>query len=152
MNTSHPYKAVCYRCSYEAVGADDQRCPVCAFPVILEADSTPPGGRRLEEILKRAQVRAGTAPLLPGVDAAKRKAQLLAESRKRRRTAEPVPARSAAAVAAPAAAVTVASAPGGTAAVLAGSTRWLARVGFAVLCASAVAVGALAAVIQHGGL
>ena len=80
---SATFKSVCYQCSYEARG-ESSRCPVCKFPMILEPENTPPGGQRLEDILARATVRDGGPPL-PGVDAGKRKAQLLAEARRERR-------------------------------------------------------------------
>jgi hypothetical protein len=76
------YKAVCYRCSHVAA-VSATRCPACQFPMILEPESTPPGGRKLEEIFARGSVRDG-APPLPGVHAEKRKAQLLAEARRER--------------------------------------------------------------------
>ncbi len=77
------YKAVCYRCAYEGPGSSDSGCPICRFPMILEPESTPPGGRRIEEIFARDSVADG-APLLPGVHAEKRQAQLMAEARRER--------------------------------------------------------------------
>jgi hypothetical protein len=132
------YKAVCYRCSYESTDARERRCPVCAFPFILEAETTPPGGRRLEEVLHRSSIRVG-APPLPGVDDAKRKAQLLAEHRQRRITERRARAR----------AITAGRAGGTT---LPRVARRAGKLTFALLCVSAVAAGALAAVLQHGGL
>lgn len=76
------YKGVCYQCSYEG-RTDTSCCPVCRFPLIMEPENTPPGGFRLNEILDRPTLRDG-APPLPGVDPAKRKAQLNAEARKER--------------------------------------------------------------------
>lgn len=76
------YKGVCYQCSYEG-RTDSSICPVCRFPLIMEPENTPPGGFRLAEILDRPTLREG-APPLPGVDPGKRKAQLLAEARRER--------------------------------------------------------------------
>lgn len=76
------YKGVCYQCSYEG-RTDTSTCPVCRFPLIMEPENTPPGGFRLTEILDRPTLREG-APPLPGVDPGKRKAQLLAEARRER--------------------------------------------------------------------
>ena len=76
------YKGVCYQCSYEW-RSDTSTCPVCRFPLIMEPENTPPGGFLLAEIVNRPTLREG-APPLPGVDPGKRKAQLLAEARKER--------------------------------------------------------------------
>ena len=76
------YKAVCYRCQFQGPGSDN-RCPICQFPMILEPEGTPPGGRRIEEIFARDSVADG-APPLPGVHAEKRQAQLMAEARRER--------------------------------------------------------------------
>lgn len=144
------YKAVCYRCSYEGA-VPEGRCPVCQFPMIFEAEGTPPGGRSLEDIFARGSLREG-APPLPGVHAGKRKAQLLAEARRERiatqRTRKldlPLPA------------------PGaGAAAVDAFDLDALASVkiprfrrsplALVLFCASAVAAGAIAAALQSGAL
>jgi hypothetical protein len=76
------YKAVCYRCSH--VGpVSANHCPRCHFPLILEPEGTPPGGRQIHEIFDRGSVADG-APPLPGVHAEKRKAQLMAEARRDR--------------------------------------------------------------------
>lgn len=85
------FKAVCYQCSFEG-RSETSLCPVCAFPVILEPENTPPGGFRLEDILDRGTVRDGGPPL-PGVDPGKRKAQILAEARRERRATEQRPVR-----------------------------------------------------------
>jgi hypothetical protein len=138
------YKAVCFRCSYESLDGREQRCPVCQFAFILEPEQTPAGGRKLETILKRSSV-ADDAPPLPGVHVGKRKAQLLAEARKQRLTE-----RRARASTRP---VTVEPRTGGGTAVAARrGARAIGKLTFAVLCVSAVAAGALAAVLQHGGL
>lgn len=79
------FKAVCYRCAYEGPGLAS-RCPACQFPMILEAEGTPPG-RPIDDILARVSIGAG-APPLPGVHAEKRKAQLLAEARQERRDSD----------------------------------------------------------------
>ncbi len=76
------YKAVCYRCQFQGPGSDN-RCPICQFPMILEPEGTPPGGRRIEEIFARDSVADG-APPLPGVHTEKRQAQLMAEARRER--------------------------------------------------------------------
>jgi hypothetical protein len=138
------YKAVCYRCSYES-SCDERRCPVCHFPFIMERETTPPGGRRIEGILNRASVDGG-APPLPGVHAEKRVAQLAAESRRKRETERLIERREKArALTAEVAAerqggTTVAAARGGLGGKLA----------FAFLCVSADAAGALASVFHVG--
>lgn len=120
-------KAVCYKCSY--VGrADGSCCPECSFPLIFEPEKTPAGGTRLEDIFARTSVHIG-APPLPGVDAEPRKAQLLAEARKRRatrRATTPSPAAQAKK-----------------------SRRHALKV--ALVCLSAVAAGVAAAVVHSGG-
>ncbi len=140
------YKAVCYRCSYEGMGAAN-RCPVCQFPMILEPESTPPGGRRLEEIFARESVADG-APPLPGVHAEKRKAQIMAEARRERLTTQrtrkldlPLPA------------------PASGSLGLLDSTASVKIPRFrnsplklALFCASAVAAGVVAAALQSGAI
>ena len=76
--------ATCYQCSFQSTTVSSSTCPECSFPLILEKDATPSGGIRIEDILKRQSVRQG-APPLPGVDAEKRQAQILAEARQARR-------------------------------------------------------------------
>ena len=76
------YKAVCYRCAHVAP-VTANRCPACQFPMILEPEGTPPGGRRIEEIFARDSLRDG-APPLPGVHVEKRQAQIMAEARRER--------------------------------------------------------------------
>lgn len=71
--------AVCYRCSYQAHAGGS--CPECSFPMIVQSGLSSPE-IRLGDVLKRESLRIG-APPLPGVDAGPRKAQLLAEARKR---------------------------------------------------------------------
>ena len=138
------FKAVCYRCSYETREHGELRCPVCRFPVILEPETTPPGGRQIEGILKRPTVESGALPL-PGVHADKRSAQLRAESRKRRES-ERLDARreQTKKLTAEVASRRI----GGTSVTTA--RRLMSRATFAILCVSAVAAGALAAVLQHG--
>jgi hypothetical protein len=140
------YKAVCYRCSYEGPGAAN-RCPVCQFPMILEAEGTPPRGRLLNEIFSRESVREG-APPLPGVHVEKRKAQILAEARRervvtsqRRKLDLPLPA------------------PGSVATLdrLELESFKIPRfrsapLKLALFCASAVAAGVIAAALQSGAL
>jgi hypothetical protein len=128
---SDGFKAVCYQCSFEG-RVTTTRCPVCHFPIILERENTPPGGARLSEIFARASVRAG-APPLPGVDAEKRKAQLLAEQRAARRSqARPVAERLALRVPPP-----PPEAP-----------SLLVRLRVPLLCLSAALVGVLAAALH----
>lgn len=137
------FKAVCYRCSYEGPGRDN-RCPVCQFPMILEPESTPPGGRSIEDIFARASLRDG-APPLPGVHVEKRKAQMLAEARRERLESQrqgkldfPLP------VADGAASLSLSS-------VKIPRFRYSALKWF-LFCASALAAGALAAALQIGAL
>jgi hypothetical protein len=78
------YRAVCYRCSFESNDSTEQRCPVCQFAFILEPETTPADGRSLEDVLHRSSVRAN-APLLPGVHADKREAQIREERRRDQR-------------------------------------------------------------------
>lgn len=77
------YNAVCYKCHYVGMEAAGNRCPLCSFPLILEPGRVEDAAPYLEEIFDRTSVSIG-APPLPGVDARKRKAQLLAEARQRR--------------------------------------------------------------------
>lgn len=79
------YNAVCYRCHYVGMEPDINRCPLCEFPIILEPAERSDQDVGVEEIFDRASVRLG-APPLPGLDPGKRKAQLLAEARRKRRT------------------------------------------------------------------
>jgi len=136
------YKAVCYRCAYEGPGSDNG-CPVCQFPMILEPESTPPGGRRIEEIFARDSVADG-APPLPGVHAEKRKAQLMAEARRERIATER----------------TARLERHGDLALQAHDSFSSIRIPrfrhgalkMTLLCASAVAAGVVAAALQSGGL
>ncbi|HTM19248.1 MAG TPA: hypothetical protein VL172_02035, partial [Kofleriaceae bacterium] len=86
--------AVCYRCQYRGQEAAGNRCPTCSFPLIIETRLVPGGPRRVRDILDRSTVSV-SGPPLPGVDGRPRKAQLLAEARRRRiselRVATPVP-------------------------------------------------------------
>jgi hypothetical protein len=141
------YKAVCYRCSYEGAGAAG-RCPVCQFPMILEPENTPPGGRSLEDVFARRSVGDG-APPLPGVHAEKRKAQLLAEARRERiatqRTRKlelPLPAPASGSAALDSLDLASVKIPR------------FRRSPFTLLlfCASAIAAGAIAAALQSGAL
>jgi hypothetical protein len=144
---SATFKAVCYQCSFEG-RSETSLCPVCSFPVILEPETTPPGGFRLEDILARETVRDGGPPL-PGVDPGKRKAQLLAEARRERRASQARPATL------PPASVPMPSPMrahprkqirGGTVTPARGGWARGAVVG--VLCASALAAGVLIAALQ----
>ncbi|HWM84831.1 MAG TPA: hypothetical protein VNO33_03310 [Kofleriaceae bacterium] len=145
--SSGVYKAVCYRCSYEGQGSAN-RCPICQFPMILEPENTPPGGRSLGEIFPRGQMGAG-APPLPGVHAEKRKAQLMAEAR-RERIATQRHARMERSLDLPL------PAPGMVDLASASSVR-IPRfrrgpLTLTLFCASAVAAGAVVAALQSGGL
>lgn len=76
------FKATCYSCHYESLGALGTRCPECRFPLIavpIAAEAC-----EISDVLSRESISIG-APPLPGVDGTPRKAQLLAESRRRRR-------------------------------------------------------------------
>lgn len=75
------YKAVCYKCHYVGLG-QLARCPLCNFPIILESGQVD-DDTEVEDIFDRVSVNVG-APPLPGVDGRPRKAQLLAEARKKR--------------------------------------------------------------------
>jgi hypothetical protein len=77
--------AVCYQCSYQSSDCASS-CPECNFPMIVQSGLSSPG-IRLGDVLKRETLRTG-APPLPGVHAGKRKAQLMAEARKRIRGTE----------------------------------------------------------------
>ncbi len=81
-NESALLQAVCYRCRYVGLAAGTSKCPLCTFPLILEAvevDDTPD----VEQIFERQAVNVG-APPLPGVDGTPREAQLRAEARRKR--------------------------------------------------------------------
>jgi hypothetical protein len=95
------YSAVCYRCGYVGMEASACRCPLCAFPLILEPGQVADRAPAIEEIFDRVSVSVG-APPLPGVDGRPRKAQLLAEARRRRRQTTGAPARPETAAEAPA--------------------------------------------------
>ena len=140
---SSSYKAVCYQCSYEGHG-QPTHCPVCNFPVILERENTPPGGRRLSDIFSRGSVQAG-APPLPGVDPQKRQAQLMAEAR-RARLAEKRPPQVSATPEAPAHEAAPREAPAPA------RRSWLGALKVTLLCASAIAAGVLAAALQSSVL
>ncbi len=73
--------AVCYQCSFSS-DEGGSSCPECSFPLIMQSELSPPGGIRVSDVLQRESLRRG-APPLPGVHAEPRKAQLLAEARKR---------------------------------------------------------------------
>jgi len=79
------HRAVCYRCHYKSMGASENKCPSCGFPLIHKSERQETVGMGVEEIFERASVRVG-APPLPGIDGRKRKAQLLAEARRARRS------------------------------------------------------------------
>lgn len=122
---------VCYRCSYQSHETGSS-CPQCSFPLITERELSPPGGMRLSNVLHRDSISIG-APPLPGVDAAPRQAQLLAESRKRRRQASR-----------PASPGPLAPQHAAPLAPVAEASSWQV----ALVCCSAVTVGVLAAAIQ----
>lgn len=133
--TTQSYLAVCFKCSY-CTYERESVCPECSFPLILQAEATPPGGFDLQEILHRSSLRVG-APPLPGVDAEPRQAQKLAEMRRRRRQEKDQ--------------AEVAEAPPASEefeAKAAPTKRSAAR--FALVCFSAVAAGVLAAVLNSG--
>jgi hypothetical protein len=79
------YRTVCYRCRYLGPDTGGNKCPVCGFPLIRKVGEIPAAGLGVEQIFDRVSVRVG-APPLPGVDGGPRKAQLLAEARRRRRS------------------------------------------------------------------
>lgn len=83
--TNGRYRAVCYRCHYKGAAAAGNKCPKCGFPLIHKTGRQETVGRGVEEIFDRVSVRVG-APPLPGVDGRPRKAQVLAEERRRRRS------------------------------------------------------------------
>lgn len=144
------FKSVCYRCAHEGPGLAN-RCPSCQFPMILEAEGTPPA-RRIDDILERVSIGAG-APPLPGVHAEKRKAQLLAEARQERRERdrrESASRQPAARVSRPMPAAPLA-APLDLESIRIPRFRTSPLV-VALFCASAVAVGAVAAALQTGAL
>jgi hypothetical protein len=83
--TGH-FKAVCHKCHYVGFEPNHNRCAYCGFPIILEPHES--AQVALREIFDRSSVELGVnikAPPLPGVDPQKRKAQLLAEARRRLR-------------------------------------------------------------------
>jgi hypothetical protein len=143
--------AVCYRCQYTGQDAAGNRCPSCSFPLIIETRLIPGGPRRVRDILDRSSVSVG-APELPGVDGTPRKAQLLAEARKRRisglraATAEPAPVPLPAGVS-----VRPARFPTGTGSGTAVEpSRPIWAISLALL--GAVAAGVVAAVLVHGSV
>lgn len=75
--------AVCYQCSTRSSDCASN-CPQCNFPLITQSELSPLGGIRIGDVLRRESLRIG-APPLPGVHSTPRKAQLLAEARKRAR-------------------------------------------------------------------
>lgn len=83
------YKAVCYSCRYVGMDAALTRCPLCGFAIILEPGQVPEAEAApdVSAIFDRVSVSVG-APPLPGVDGTPRKAQLLAEARRRRLESE----------------------------------------------------------------
>jgi len=81
-NETAMLQAVCYRCRYVGLAAGASKCPLCTFPLILEAaevDDTP----SVQQIFERQAVNEG-APPLPGVDGTPREAQLRAGARRKR--------------------------------------------------------------------
>jgi hypothetical protein len=138
------YKAVCYRCSYEGRGTASG-CPICHFPMILEPEETPAGGRSLESIFPRGSVRDG-APPLPGVHAEKRKAQLMAEARRERIASRPMPQLERSDV------LTMGVLDVDDLASIKIPRFRRGALKLTLLCASAVAAGVVAAVLQSGVL
>lgn len=130
------FKTVCYRCSYEGQDTTRTRCPECQFPLILESEDTPPAGHRVEEIFARRSLDEG-APPLPGVHREPRKAQILAEARRRR--IEDLRAEEQKAAVLRAADIQALY-----------PARRFHRLKVALLCVSAVAAGVVAAVIHAG--
>jgi hypothetical protein len=120
-------RSICYKCSYVASVAAST-CPACRFPFIIETSSALVVAPSIEQLFDRTSVRVG-APPLPGVDEGPRKAQLLAEARRRRAEHKQRQAAEGKVVAAPADR----------------SRLPLGVVGF-----GAVVAGALAAVLVHG--
>ncbi len=133
--TSTAYKAVCYQCHFVARDCVVGCCPACGFPLIFKPRHDVDSAPQLVDIFDRSSMRLG-APPLPGVDVAPRKAQLLAEARKRRAT--PPAGVEATAL------VELATESGPTR----GQLRSLGNV-MVALC-SAAAVGLVAAVLQSG--
>jgi ribosomal protein L37E len=80
------FTAVCYRCRSGGHRPEATRCPQCGFPLIVKRRELAEDGLRVRDIFDRTSVSVN-APPLPGVDGAPRKAQLLAEARRRRREA-----------------------------------------------------------------
>lgn len=83
------YKAVCYSCRYVGMEPALTRCPLCGFAIILEPGQVPEADQApdVSAIFDRVSVSVG-APPLPGVDGTPRKAQLMAEARRRRLRSE----------------------------------------------------------------
>lgn len=118
------YKAVCYRCKYEGSTAAT-KCPNCSFPVILEAENTPPGGASLDDLLRSDASR----PRLPGVA----NDELVATEVPR--VAEPPRTPQADAIPSPPPARS--------------GRRWQ-QIKVAAVCTAAIAAGVLSAVIHQG--
>lgn len=90
-------KGICFNCHFVGVGVTDPRCPVCAFPLIVNTEPVALATHDLEKLFhaNRAPVKA-KAPPLPGVSEEPRSAQILVE-RRRQRAAAILAARKAAA-------------------------------------------------------
>jgi hypothetical protein len=140
------HQVVCYRCEFVGMEAGSSRCPLCNFPLIVEAlgDAV---AQRVREIFARDSVNDG-APPLPGVDASPRKAQLLAEARKRRITEQRERVRQQASTST--AAAHRATARRGTGTSITASTT--SRLGVAFAVGGALVAGLVAAVLVHGGI
>lgn len=140
-NCSH--QVVCYRCQYVGMEASSTRCPLCAFPLIVEAlgDAV---NRCVGEIFARESVNDG-APPLPGVDASPRKAQLLAEARKQRIAEQRERSRQRAATTPPRPLERC-----GTGTSIAGTPS--SRFGVVFALGGALVAGLVAAVLVHGGV
>lgn len=79
---AHPKQAVCYRCKYVGQG-NESRCPQCDFPLIMEHGRLQTVKPSVRDIFDRTSVSIN-APPLPGVDGRPRKAQIMAEARRKR--------------------------------------------------------------------
>lgn len=148
----HAHQVVCYRCEFVGIEAGSSRCPMCSFPLIVEAlgDAV---AHRVREVFSRESAN-DAAPPLPGVDAGPRKAQLLAEARKQRIARQREQARQQAAIAAGAAAATAtprrATTRCGTGTSISAAEHSRLAVLFAV--GGALVAGLVAAVLVHGGV
>jgi hypothetical protein len=140
MNTPTGYKAVCFQCAYETEGAGESRCPMCSYPFIMRSKKATEPVLKPDFGLGRAGGIVMPLPLLPGVHRDKRPAQLKQEARTEARRERALQSR--------VRPVTIERRRGGGTSV-APPVPATSRLAFAFLCVSAVAAGALAAVLQH---